>query len=91
MDSEWLVKNNGIPLLDIKLLLVQVKSPDPRVQAFEVHFSPVLDKEEGDKSLQLQVNNWAADYKNLASCIKRIDTGLSPKSHQTNPALKPPH
>eukprot|EP00667_Euglena_gracilis_P000150 EG_transcript_150 len=75
VDSEWLVKNNGIPLLDIKLLLVQVKSPDPRVQAFEVHFSPVLDKEEGDKSLQLQVNNWAADYKNLASCIKRIDTG----------------
>ena len=90
VDTDWLTKNSGIPLLDIKLQLIQLKGGDPKNPQYEVHFAPVLDKEEGDKSLEMQVNNWANDYKNLASCIKRVDKRATDAGIHSLPLLLAP-
>ena len=84
LDKDWLAKNNGIPLLDIKLLLGQSKVADPgspktMITTLEARFSPPLDVGEATgfaaaaQPLEVQANGWITDYKNLACCIQRID------------------
>eukprot|EP00906_Rhabdomonas_costata_P031047 RCo043883 len=70
-NSDWLVQNDGLPLLDIKLLLAHSKEG-----SYEARFAPPLDRKEGEKhSLEGQINTWITNYISLAGCVQRIDIG----------------
>eukprot|EP00755_Sulcionema_specki_P019722 Sspe_Gene.70182::Locus_41437_Transcript_1_1_Confidence_1.000_Length_4815::g.70182::m.70182/K10408/DNAH; dynein heavy chain, axonemal len=73
VSSEWLKENDGIPLLDIKLVLTQpsaLSSDHP-----EARFMPHLSSRDGTGSIDTMVNEWIKDYNDTAQCIARLDTG----------------
>eukprot|EP01063_Lacrimia_lanifica_P013523 TRINITY_DN2016_c0_g3_i2.p1 TRINITY_DN2016_c0_g3~~TRINITY_DN2016_c0_g3_i2.p1 ORF type:complete len:4660 (+),score=2247.11 TRINITY_DN2016_c0_g3_i2:150-14129(+) len=73
VNSEWIKDNDGLPLLDIKLVLTQppALSSDPP----EARFVPHLSSKEGTGSIDTIVNEWIKDYNDTAQCVTRLDTG----------------
>eukprot|EP00755_Sulcionema_specki_P014456 Sspe_Gene.56717::Locus_31184_Transcript_1_1_Confidence_1.000_Length_4789::g.56717::m.56717/K10408/DNAH; dynein heavy chain, axonemal len=69
LSMEWLKENDGIPLLDIKLVLAK---DDGRGQP-EARFVPHLTSAEGPESLDTQVNEWIRDSTDTAQYITRLD------------------
>ncbi|KAJ9459816.1 Dynein beta chain [Diplonema papillatum] len=73
VNTDWLKENDGLPLLDVKLVLTQpsVLSADKP----EARFTPHLSSKEGTGSVDTIVNEWIKDYNDTAQCITRLDTG----------------
>eukprot|EP00754_Rhynchopus_humris_P020200 Rhum_TRINITY_DN14684_c0_g1::Rhum_TRINITY_DN14684_c0_g1_i1::g.107658::m.107658/K10408/DNAH; dynein heavy chain, axonemal len=66
LSADWLKENDGIPLLDVKLILDRAR--DTPQTAFVPHMM------EGPGSLNDVVNSWMQDYVETAQCITRLDT-----------------
>ena len=66
LSADWLKENDGIPLLDVKLILDSAR--DTTQTAFVPHMM------EGPGSLNDVVNSWMQDYVETAQCITRLDT-----------------
>eukprot|EP01059_Diplonema_ambulator_P035162 TRINITY_DN8181_c0_g2_i3.p1 TRINITY_DN8181_c0_g2~~TRINITY_DN8181_c0_g2_i3.p1 ORF type:complete len:4166 (+),score=1836.14 TRINITY_DN8181_c0_g2_i3:116-12613(+) len=73
VSTEWLKENDGLPLLDIKLVLTQPAALSADTQ--EARFVPHLSSKEGTGSIDTIVNEWIKDYNDTATCITRLDTG----------------
>eukprot|EP00754_Rhynchopus_humris_P020205 Rhum_TRINITY_DN14684_c0_g1::Rhum_TRINITY_DN14684_c0_g1_i4::g.107697::m.107697/K10408/DNAH; dynein heavy chain, axonemal len=73
VSHEWIKENDGLPLLDIKLVLTPggPLATDPQ----EARFVPHLSSKEGTGSIDTIVNEWIKDYNDTAQCINRLDTG----------------
>eukprot|EP00756_Hemistasia_phaeocysticola_P016846 Hpha_TRINITY_DN15501_c4_g2::TRINITY_DN15501_c4_g2_i2::g.105578::m.105578/K10408/DNAH; dynein heavy chain, axonemal len=71
VSTEWLKEHDGIPLLDVKLVLT-----NPGVMSAELpeaRFLPYLSSKEGTGSVDTLVNEWIKDYNDMAQCVPRLD------------------
>ena len=73
VSTQWLKDNDGLPLLDIKLVLMQPSLISADVS--EARFEPHLSSREGTGSIDTIVNEWIKDYNDTAQCVTRLDTG----------------
>ncbi|KAJ9460839.1 Dynein beta chain [Diplonema papillatum] len=71
LSADWLRENDGIPLLDIKLLLTTADPYDPVPKA---KFAPNLQAADGHGALDTLVNEWIKDYTNMACFVTRLDS-----------------
>lgn len=70
IDPTTIAKEDKLPLIEIKLDLVSVKTDD--IRRDEVRFIPDL-KENNGKGVRDLVNNWIGSFFNIATLIKRLD------------------
>jgi dynein heavy chain len=70
IDPETISKNETLPMIEIKLDLVSVRTTEGRVD--EVQFIPCLESNNG-KGMSDLINSWIGSFFNVATQFKRLD------------------
>eukprot|EP00760_Papus_ankaliazontas_P013352 PhM_4_TR15700/c3_g1_i1/m.85000/K10408/DNAH; dynein heavy chain, axonemal len=72
LSPEWLKEKNGIPLLEIRLVLTKPKEANERPDA---RFEPHLASKDGSNSVDALVNELISQINTSATFVTRLDTG----------------
>ena len=70
IDSESIAKNETLPMIEIKLDLVSVRTENGRVD--EIQFVPTLESNNG-KGIRDLINGWIGSFFNISTQFKRLD------------------